>query len=336
MKSTIFQLAFLSSFLFSSMVLAAPLLKRQEGSSIESPENEAIERNGPLPKGTKSIFNMGLNTTSYPDSVQDALDGVYASAATRDATSQEIEELTFYSALSANVYCPAVIAGKWLCPNCDKTKHLTIVKTFNTLVYDMNGIIVRDDNEKSIIVVFRGSVSLNNWIAVSFFFYVDLTAVLVDYPSVSLARVHGGFLGSWKDCKSTVTQTVESELKSHPDYKLVITGHSLGGAVAVLSALDFYSDGIKNLELFTQGQPRVGNRRFAQHIVDTGITYKRAVHARDLVPHVPDGLVGFEHAGEEYWQSSDITKRVQVCPNGLETRDCSNSIAPFTSMIDHT
>ena len=29
--------------------------------------------------------------------------------------------------------------------------------------------------------------------------------------------------------------------------------HSLGGAVAVLAALNFHSDGIKNLELFTQG-----------------------------------------------------------------------------------
>ncbi|KAG2227715.1 hypothetical protein INT45_004757 [Circinella minor] len=329
MKSTIFQLAFLSSFLLSSVVSGVPLLRRQDGSSTETPESEAIERNGPLPKGTKSIFNMGLNTTSYPDSVQAALDGTSALAATRDATPEEVEELTFYSALSANVYCPAVIGGKWLCPNCDKTKHLEIVETFNTLVYDMNGIVVRDDNKKSIIVVFRGSVSLNNWVA-------DLTAILVNYPSVPLARVHSGFLNSWEDCKSTVTKTVKSELQAHPDYKLVITGHSLGGAVAVLSALDFYSDGIKDLELFTQGQPRVGNRQLAQHIIDTGITFKRAVHARDLVPHVPDSLVGFEHAGEEYWQSSDISKRVQVCPNGLETKDCSNSIAPFTSMVDHT
>ncbi|KAI9497403.1 Alpha/Beta hydrolase protein [Zychaea mexicana] len=316
--------------LLATVSSAVPLVARQDDAS-ETPEGQAIERNGPLPEDTKSVFDMALNSTDYPDTVEAALNGTYAEAlaATRDATAAEIEELTFYSALSANVYCPAVIGGLWVCPNCDKTRHLEIVETFNTLVYDMNGIIARDDDKKEIIVVFRGSVSINNWIA-------DLNAVLADYPSVTLARVHAGFLGSWEDCKSTVTSTVESELSSHPDYKLVITGHSLGGAVAVLAALDFHADGVSDLALYTQGQPRVGNRRLAQHIVDTGITYKRAVHARDTVPHVPDNLNGFYHAGEEYWQVSDLTSRVQVCPDGLETSDCANSIAPFTSFVDHT
>ena len=157
MKYTIFQLAVFSTFLLPSIVSAVPLLARQDGSSTETPEAEAMERNGPLPKGAKSIFNMGFNTTNYPDSVEAAINGTFALGATRDATTQEIEELTLYSALSANVYCPAVIGGKWICPNCDKTKHLKIVETFNTLVYDMNGIIVRDDDLKSIIVVFRGT-----------------------------------------------------------------------------------------------------------------------------------------------------------------------------------
>ena len=30
-----------------------------------------------------------------------------------------------------------------------------------------------------------------------------------------------------------------------------------------------------------------------------------------VVPHVPDNLAGFVHAGEEYWQSSDLSKRVR-------------------------
>ena len=157
MKSTIVQLALLSTFLLSSVVSAVPLLTREDGSPTETPEGEAIERNGPLPKGAKSIFGMGISTTNYPDSVEAAINGTLASGATRDATAEEIEELTLYSALSANVYCPAVIGGAWLCPNCDKTKHLKIVKTFNTVVYDMNGIIVRDDSSKSIIVTFRGT-----------------------------------------------------------------------------------------------------------------------------------------------------------------------------------
>ena len=75
----------------------------------------------------------------------------------RDATSQEISEITFYTALSANSYCPLVIpGGKWICPNCDKTNNLEIVETFTTLLYDTNVLVARGDSEKTIYVVFRG------------------------------------------------------------------------------------------------------------------------------------------------------------------------------------
>ncbi|KAI8140924.1 Alpha/Beta hydrolase protein [Fennellomyces sp. T-0311] len=325
----LFPLTILTAFM---LPLASTFpLAHQRRQTEESAEAEAIETNGPLPKGTKTVFGMALNATDYPETVEAALNGtrIETLAATRDATAAEIEELTFYSALSANVYCPAVApGGLWVCPNCGLTRHLEIVDTFNTLVTDMNGLIARDDSEKTIIVVFRGSVSLNNWIA-------DLTAVWVTYPSVPLAYVHGGFLGAWEEVSTQVVRTVKSQLSSHPGYKVVITGHSLGGAVAVLSALEFYRDGITNLALYTQGQPRVGNRAFANHIVSTGIQYKRSVHSRDLVPHVPDSLLGYSHAGEEYWEVP-LGNRVQVCRNGIETSDCANSIAPFTSFLDHT
>ncbi|KAI9266836.1 hypothetical protein BDA99DRAFT_536243 [Phascolomyces articulosus] len=143
----------------------------------------------------------------------------------------------------------------------------------------------------------------------------DLTAVFVNCPSVSLARIHGGFLGYWQGFKSTVTRTIESELRSHSDFKLVVQ-------LPYFAALNFHADDVKNLELFTQGQPRVGNCQFAQHIVNTGITYKRAVYARDLVLHIPNNLKGFYHA--------------EVCLNDLETSGCSNSIALFTCVLDHT
>jgi predicted lipase len=46
----------------------------------------------------------------------------------------------------------------------------------------------------------------------------------------------------------------------------MITGHSLGGAIAALAALDIVLSGVarkENLELYTFGEPRVGNTDFA-------------------------------------------------------------------------
>ncbi|KAI9495081.1 catalysis At the Interface: the anatomy of A conformational change in A triglyceride lipase [Zychaea mexicana] len=248
----------------------------------------------------------------------------------RDATAEEIAELEYYSALSANVYCIGVIpGGTWVCPNCDKTNNLEIVDTFTTIVYDTNVLIARSDSEKTIYIVFRGSVSIQNWLA-------DLTATLVPYPDASLtAYVHTGFLASYTEVQSKLMSTVKSQMNAHSEYKVAVTGHSLGGATALLCALDLHQQGVSNIELFTFGQPRVGNAAFAKYVVDTGIPYKRTVHERDTVPHVPSVVAGFLHAGMEFWDVP-LSSKVQVCPNGIETADCSNSVATLTSFVDHT
>lgn len=56
--------------------------------------------------------------------------------------------------------------------------------------------------------------------------------------------------------------------------------HSLGGATAVLCALDLKDRG-HDVSLYTQGQPRVGTPAFANYVVGTKIPYQRLVHKRD-------------------------------------------------------
>ncbi|KAI8140923.1 lipase [Fennellomyces sp. T-0311] len=308
---------------------ALPALIERQGFD---PVATGVEENGPLPNGTKTIEGVAVDIDEYPESVESALNGTRAevmSVPVRDATAAEIEELEFYTALSANVYCSAVVpGGNWICPHCSKTRHLDVVETFSTLVYDTNALVARDDNEQVIYVVFRGSASLNNWLA-------NMNVILTNYRGATGARVHAGFWNSYEDVQSRLMSVVRSQHNSNPNYKIAVTGHSLGGALAVFHALDLYQNGITNVELFTQGQPRVGNRAFANYVIGTNIPYKRAVNERDVVPHVPGTLSGYIHAGEEYWDTL-IGSRVQVCRNGLETDDCANSIAPFTSFTDHT
>lgn len=44
----------------------------------------------------------------------------------------------------------------------------------------------------------------------------------------------------------------------------MVTGHSLGGALAILAAADIKSVGHKVDEVYTFGQPRVGNVAFSK------------------------------------------------------------------------
>lgn len=77
---------------------------------------------------------------------------------------------------------------------------------------------------------FRGSRSLETWIA-------DLDAVPVDVESLcSGCEAHSGFWMAWESVENALTAQIQSAVEQHPDYALVFTGHSFGGAMATLGA----------------------------------------------------------------------------------------------------
>ncbi|KAI5056164.1 hypothetical protein GOP47_0029685 [Adiantum capillus-veneris] len=102
-------------------------------------------------------------------------------------------------------------------------------------------------------------------------------------------------------------------LKENPKAQLVITGHSLGGALAALfAALVLYNNVERNEKkllvehlraVFTFGQPRVGDKVFASFMASTlekhKVQYYRVVYAYDLVPRIPfdHSIFGFKHFG---------------------------------------
>jgi putative lipase involved disintegration of autophagic bodies len=47
-------------------------------------------------------------------------------------------------------------------------------------------------------------------------------------------RVHAGFLAAWQSVESTISASVKNEIATYPGYQIVITGHSLGAAIAAL------------------------------------------------------------------------------------------------------
>lgn len=95
-------------------------------------------------------------------------------------------------------------------------------------------------------------------------------------------------------------------LKQHPNAKILVTGHSLGGALAcIFPALLSYhneSDIVNSLYgTFTFGQPRVGDRIFCGYYETImRAKYYRMVYRYDIVPRIPlDALPVslFKHCG---------------------------------------
>ena len=79
--------------------------------------------------------------------------------------------------------------------------------------------------------------------------------------------VHSGFLEAYNSAAPTVLAAVKEQLEEHPSYSLVITGHSLGGALASIGSVSLAKNfpGVP-LKLYTFGQPRAGDPGFANTV----------------------------------------------------------------------
>lgn len=93
-------------------------------------------------------------------------------------------------------------------------------------------------------------------------------------------------------------QRIQQELAAAPGEKLYITGHSLGGAVAVLLAARLTAMGVpaSQLDVITFGAPAVGNAAFARQFGEK-LSLERIVMDRDpvnqLLQSLPNGYVQF-------------------------------------------
>lgn len=141
-------------------------------------------------------------------------------------------------------------------------------------------------------VSFRGTADAAEWLA-------DFDAVPVDYrPVGGFGQVHAGF----QDVYETVRGTIAGNLAAATAgcNQILVTGHSLGAALAVLAAPDIFRNMPPNTiepRLVTFAGPRVGLPDFAAAFDASIESCFRVVNALDIVPHVPPAP--YVHVGTE-------------------------------------
>lgn len=102
------------------------------------------------------------------------------------------------------------------------------------------------------------------------------------------AKAHSGFLRAYDSIRDEVGRAIKDTLyKQDPVTAIVFTGHSLGGALAVLAAQDYAENArVPNLDLkvCTFGAPQVGDQAFVTLFDQRVPTAVRVVNPHDKVP----------------------------------------------------
>lgn len=173
---------------------------------------------------------------------------------------------------------------------------------------------VSDDQEsrrigrRDIVVAWRGTVTPSEW-------YENMQRKLEPIGHMD-SKVEHGFLSiytsksdSTRYNKSSASEQVMKELKTLVDFyktkgeesSLTITGHSLGGALALLNAYESAANFPKiPISVISFAAPRVGNIAFRDELYQMGVKILRITVKQDLVPRMPgivlnESLQKFDH-----------------------------------------
>ena len=142
-----------------------------------------------------------------------------------------------------------------------------------------------------LVVSARGSWSAEDWMTDSDFLMCDTI-----YGSL-----HTGF---WEST-NTIIPMIHQALRSLPSLPIIVTGHSLGGDQACITALDLVMSRFPVHQVITFGQARPGGSDYKTfYDSKLGSQTARWVDARDIVPRLPFANLGYANVGQELFLPS--------------------------------
>lgn len=237
-----------------------------------------------------------------------------------------------YAWYAGAAYCPLPRIKDWDCSFCQRTRNTAkFLAYLNNEEYGTWGFIAADDVERKVVVSFRGTDNQINRMTNLKIYTTEFT-----YAPVPDIMVHQGFLESMESLSGHFMYSLRKIMayRKYRDYNLVLVGHSLGGAMASLAAVKIKRELNLNwsrIQIFTYGQPRTGNLKFAHWYNAQRVTVARVVNYADSIPHLLGGSLGyFAHHQNEIFITPSPTggpPRVRKCANDvLEDPQCSNSL----------
>ena len=120
--------------------------------------------------------------------------------------------------------------------------------------------------------------------------------------------MHEGFANEHAKTAQTILTAVLTLVSQHSASTVIVAGHSLGGALALLDLvyLPLHVPAGTRVSAYTYGLPRVGNAAFANYVdaMESG-NLTHINNKEDPVPTLPDKSLGYVHpSGEVHIQDS--------------------------------
>jgi predicted lipase len=175
------------------------------------------------------------------------------------------------------------------------------------------------DNARQVVAI-RGTATVTEW-------WDNIHFLPVPFQNVrGGGHVSEGFNEIYQGMTSTDPRdrtAATSPLFEHidPGIPLVVTGHSLGGALVTLMALDMFVNSDLQPEVWTLGSPKVGDAQFAATYGQHSHVSWRIYNIPDVIPKVPiDPFDNYQDVNTGYpINSGHLTRLSLGCFHHLTT-----------------
>ena len=197
---------------------------------------------------------------------------------------------------------PAPIKGPFLTPYLGKkaysAENISLIEASPSLlsIIDTQGFHYNDDEYNGF--SFRGTAGLKDLAADGFAPKVDFLA----------GKVHSGFYENFAAIRNQIIHILEKP--ENQKCKTIITAHSLGGALATLSAawisMKYPSQPCGQVMVYTYGSPRVGEKPWVDHFSN------KFIHFRHRNTHDPITMLPPHHSSMKMPTASAIRNGMDI------------------------
>jgi predicted lipase len=145
-------------------------------------------------------------------------------------------------------------------------------------------------------IAFRGTTSVSDWVHNS-------RVMPAPAPAPCQGMIHRGFLAQYTSLHSRILDF----LRTNEVTRVMLCGHSLGGALATIACALLPLDISRDLVTF--GAPKAGNKKFSEYTLAICGTCYRIVVDRDVVPTLPFAYNHVTDAFHEVDDDGNVTYR---------------------------